>query len=136
MIDGLETALESPPPSSLSLFRSSVLLLSALHSRRTSTYLVRGAKFTRNTQWSLIFRAHTSLFGHLAHLLRLLFVCSSATCRHRACLSLSLSSKLGCRWRSGEISPPSPLNPITYDGSVSYLVIYGYLDQEMDPVSL
>ena len=107
-----------------------MLLLSALHSRRTSTYLVRRAKFTRNTQWNLIFRAHTSLFGHLTHLLRLLFDCSAVTCRHRACLFALFQLELGCRWRSGEISPPSPLNPITFDASVPYLMIYGYPDRD------
>lgn len=63
MIDGLETALESPlsSPSSLSL------RVASLHSPRTSTYLVWRAKFTRNTQWNLIFRAHTFVFGHLTH---------------------------------------------------------------------
>lgn len=63
MIDGLETALESPlsSPSSLSV------RVASLHSPRTSTYLVWRAKFTRNTQWNLIFRAHTFVFGHLTH---------------------------------------------------------------------
>lgn len=51
-----------------------------------------------------------------------------ATCRHHAYLSALFEFEFCSQWRSDKISRRSPLNVITFDGSVSYLMIYGYLE--------
>lgn len=90
-ISSILTLLSISPPLSPSV------CVASLHSLRTSTYSVWRAKFTRNTQWNLILRAHTFVFGHLTHHLpRLLFDRSTPS---YGCLSRRVSFLLRCWMR-------------------------------------
>lgn len=61
----------SPISSILTLLSSSLSLPLSIYpccfSSFTSHFDLFGTKFTRNTQWNLILRAHTFVFGHLTH---------------------------------------------------------------------